>query len=188
MREQAETNSGVKQEEAQDISDLYGKIGEPAFRKLSVLFYDKGLRPSTHIPPKYPPSPRVQRRPARTVPCMGTALADRMLPSINSLHVAAASSLTATLLSTACSASFVLPPPQFASDPGLAQCTTTRTGSRKYSRERTRKARSRTSASSSCSAWEGPASTPTARVTRPSSADTRGGGSTRRPPSAGFST
>lgn len=41
MKEQAELNSGVKQSETTQVGDLYNKIGEPAFRKLSVIFYDK---------------------------------------------------------------------------------------------------------------------------------------------------
>mmetsp|Transcript_22055 Transcript_22055/g.42851 ORF Transcript_22055/g.42851 Transcript_22055/m.42851 type:complete len:172 (+) Transcript_22055:247-762(+) len=41
MKDQAELRSGVKSEDAHDVTHIYEKIGEPAFRELSVRFYDK---------------------------------------------------------------------------------------------------------------------------------------------------
>uniref|UniRef100_A0A6T8NCP7 Globin n=1 Tax=Hemiselmis andersenii TaxID=464988 RepID=A0A6T8NCP7_HEMAN len=41
MKEQAEARSGVGSEEAHNVAHLYEKVGEPAFRELSRVFYDK---------------------------------------------------------------------------------------------------------------------------------------------------
>ncbi len=42
MKEQAELRSGVKHDEAQNVSDLYEKIGQEKFYELSRKFYDRG--------------------------------------------------------------------------------------------------------------------------------------------------
>ena len=61
IKEQAELHSGVTSKEAQDVSDLYEKVGEPVFRKLSVIFYDKGGA-LTAAAPSNPPSSFVHAR------------------------------------------------------------------------------------------------------------------------------
>jgi hypothetical protein len=42
MKEQAELRSGVKHDDAQNVSDLYEKIGHDTFYELSRRFYDRG--------------------------------------------------------------------------------------------------------------------------------------------------
>mmetsp|Transcript_16440 Transcript_16440/g.41548 ORF Transcript_16440/g.41548 Transcript_16440/m.41548 type:complete len:173 (+) Transcript_16440:245-763(+) len=41
MKTEAEKRSGVNSVEAHDVTHLYEKVGEPAFRELSKRFYDK---------------------------------------------------------------------------------------------------------------------------------------------------
>jgi hypothetical protein len=43
MKEQAELRSGVKHDEAQNVSELYEKIGQEKFYELSRRFYDRGM-------------------------------------------------------------------------------------------------------------------------------------------------